>query len=211
MMMRSARSGCNADTCGIHRLTAIALKLILVTGQRPGEVVGMRWDEIQGDVWTIPATRRGKTDTEQSLYLTPTARDLLGQARDEVIRLAHRRGWEPSGLVFEHRPGKPATTAGLSKALTRYAEVLQMKDHPDWGCWHPHDLRRTCRTRLSEIGIAQEVAEKVIGHVQEGVVAIYNQHQYAVEIRNALEQWERRLLAIIDPPEDNILPFAKAV
>ena len=46
-----------AETCGIHRLTAIALKLILVTGQRPGEVIGMTHDEIEGDAWTLPASR----------------------------------------------------------------------------------------------------------------------------------------------------------
>ncbi|MCK7581534.1 MAG: hypothetical protein MZV65_41850 [Chromatiales bacterium] len=44
----------------MHRLTALALKLILISGQRPGEVVGMRWDEIEGDAWTIPAETPGQ-------------------------------------------------------------------------------------------------------------------------------------------------------
>ena len=201
----------NADTCGMHRLTVIALKLILLTGQRPGEVVGMRWDEIdrEGRLWNIPAARR-KTQVAHSIHLTETAGELLEQARAEVDRLSKRRRWEPSGFVFEQREGKPATTAGLSRALYRYADKLGIKDHPDWGRWHPHDLRRTCRTRLSEIGIGQEVAEKVIGHKQEGVVAVYNQHRYALEIRAALEAWERRLLGIVTSPEDNVLSFAKA-
>ncbi|MBK1724702.1 tyrosine-type recombinase/integrase [Thiocystis violacea] len=202
----------NVETCGIHRLTAIALKLILLTGQRPGEVCGMRWDEINEDaaVWSIPAARR-KTRTAHAVHLTETAMDLLAQARAEVSRLSERRGWESSGYVFEQRPSKPATTAGLSKALYRRHDALSNKDHPDWGHWHPHDLRRTCRTRLSEIGITQEVAEKVIGHKQEGVVAVYNQHKYALEIRNALEAWERRLLSIVEPTEGNVLSFAKAI
>ncbi|MEY6433120.1 tyrosine-type recombinase/integrase [Thioalkalicoccus limnaeus] len=201
----------NADTCGIHRLTAIALKLILVTGQRPGEVVGMRWDEIdeQSATWTIPAARR-KTEEGHTVHLTGTALDLLRQAKAEVQRLSERRRWEPGGYVFEQREGKPATTAGLSRALDRYAERLGAKDHPDWGRWHPHDLRRTCRTRLSEIGIAQEVAERVIGHKQPGLVATYNQHRYHHEIRAALDAWDRRLLAIVHPPEDNVLAFARA-
>lgn len=195
-----------SDTCGIHRLTVIALKLILVTGQRPGEVVGMTWSEIdeRAAVWNIPAARR-KTRLAHSIHLTQTALDLLNQARAEVARLSARRRWEPSGFVFEHREGKPATTAGLSRALDRYAERLGAKEHVDWGRWHPHDLRRTCRTRLSEIGITQEVAEKVIGHKQAGVVAVYNQHRYSLEIRAALESWERRLLAIIEPPSDNVV------
>ncbi|MBK1655368.1 tyrosine-type recombinase/integrase [Allochromatium vinosum] len=200
-----------ADAVGVHRLTALALKLILVTGQRPGEVVGMRWDEVEGETWTIPASRRGKTSTAHSVYLTETARVILEQARAEVARLSERRRWEPSGYVFEHREGKPATTAGLSRALDRYADQLGAKDHPDWGRWHPHDLRRTCRTRLSEIGISEEVAERVIGHTKLGVVGVYNQYKYALEIRAALEAWERRLLAIVNPTTDNVVSFAKVV
>ncbi len=200
-----------ADTCGIHRLTAIALKLILLTGQRPGEVVGMRWEEIdeKAAVWTIPAARR-KTEDGHTVHLTAVALDLLRKAEAEVQRLSERRGWKPSGYVFEHREGQPATRAGLSKALYRYADALGIKEHADFGRWHPHDLRRTCRTRLAEIGISQEVAERVIGHKQQGVVAVYNAHKYAVEIRAALEAWERRLLAIIDPPEDNVVSLARA-
>jgi integrase len=189
-----------ADTCGIHRLTAIALKLVLVTGQRPGEVIGMRRDEIEGDVWTIPAARR-KTGTGHVVHLTPTALALLDQARAEVSRLAKRRGWPASPYVFEFREGKPGTTAALSKAVTRYGNALGNRDHPDWGHWTPHDLRRTCRTRLSEIGIPQEIAERVIGHTAQGVVGVYDQHKYRDEIRAALEAWERRLLGIVEPPE----------
>ena len=198
-----------AESAGIHRLTALALKLILVTGVRPGEACGMRWDEIEGETWTIPASRRGKTNTAHAVYLTETAREILEQVRAEVARLSERRRWAPSGFVFEHREGKPATTAGLSRALERSADRLGAKDHPDWGRWHPHDLRRTCRTRLSEIGISEEVAERVIGHTKLGVVAVYNQHRYALEIRAALEAWERRLLAIVNPPTDNVVSFAK--
>jgi integrase len=198
-----------ADACGIHRLTAIALKLILVTGQRPGEVIGMTRSEIEGTAWTIPASRR-KTGTGHVVHLTETALSLLADARAEVSRLAKRRGWPESPFVFEFREGKPGTTAALSRALTRYGDALGNRDHPDWGHWTPHDLRRTCRTRLSEIGIAQEVAERVIGHTAQGVVGVYDQHKYRHEIRAALEGWERRLLGIIDPPEANILPFAKA-
>lgn len=199
-----------AEVAGtMHRLTALALKLILVTGQRPGEVAGMRWEEIDGDTWTIPASRRGKTKTAHTVYLTETAREILEQARAEVERLSERRRWESSGFVFEHRKGKPATTAGLSRALESFADLFKSKDHPEWGRWHPHDLRRTCRTRLAEIGISEEVAERVIGHTKLGVVGVYNQHRYELEIRAALEAWERRLLAIIDPPTDNVVSFTK--
>jgi len=49
------------ESCGLHRLTALALKLVLLTGLRPGEVTGLHESEISGRIWTIPADRRGKT------------------------------------------------------------------------------------------------------------------------------------------------------
>lgn len=198
-----------AESCGIHRLTAIALKLILVTGQRPGEVIGMRHDEIDGNVWTLPASRR-KTGTGHVVHLTETALALLSEARAEVSRLAKRRGWPESPFIFEFREGTPGTTAAMSKALTRYSDALGNRDNPDWGHWTPHDLRRTCRTRLAEIGIPQEIAERVIGHTAQGVVGVYDQHKYQHEIRAALEGWGRHLLGIINPPEDNVVAFQKA-
>jgi len=54
----------------------------------------------------------------------------------------------------------------------------------------PHDLRRTLRTRLAELGVNDIVAERVLGHKLQGMMAIYNQHAYDVEKRQALDIWE---------------------
>lgn len=200
-----------ADGCGIHKLTAIALKLVLVTGQRPGEVVGMRWSEIDGTIWTIPGARRLKTETEQRVPLTETALELIAEAKAEVARLAHRRKWEAGDFVFAARPNGGITVNALDRAVARYREELGNKEHPDWGHWTPHDLRRTCRTRLSACGVSEEVAERVIGHGHKGIVATYNHHRYDSEKRAALEAWERRLLQIVGQrePEDNVVPLAR--
>ncbi len=186
-----------ADACGMFALTALALKLVLVTGQRPGEVSGMRWEEIQGTTWTIPASRRGKTDTAHSVPLTATALGILEQARVELQRLGKRRPTQPSGCVFEARPGAPITTAALARAVTRFAAALGNKDVDTWGNWSTHDLRRTCRTGLAAAGVNDVVAEAVIGHGRKGIAAVYDHYAYADEKRSALEVWERRLLAII--------------
>ncbi|EKE07862.1 MAG: Phage integrase, partial [uncultured bacterium] len=44
-------------TMDIYRASKLALKMILLTGQRPGEVCGMTWDELDGSTWNIPAAR----------------------------------------------------------------------------------------------------------------------------------------------------------
>ena len=187
----------NAEGCGIHRMTALALKLILVTGQRPGEVAGMRWDEVDGAVWTIPASRRGKTETEHSVPLTGTALALLEKAKAEASRLGKRRKKKPAGYVFEARPGVPVTTAAIGRAVARYTKALSNRDVDTWGHWTPHDLRRTCRTGLAGAGVTDTVAEAVVGHTRKGIIGVYDRHRYDDEKRAALETWERRLLRIV--------------
>lgn len=185
------------ETCGLHLLTALALKLVLVTGQRPGEVAGMHLDEIAGTTWTIPAARRGKTDSAHSVHLTRTALTIIAAARAEVARLADRRTAPASGHIFEAWPGRAVSNAALARAVDRMAGALGAKDVPPWGRWTPHDLRRTMRTGLSACRVRPDVAELTIGHVKTGIVAVYDQHGFEAERRVALEAWEARLLSIV--------------
>ena len=73
----------------------------------------------------------------------------------------------------------------------------------------PHDLRRTLRTRLAELGVSDVVAERVLGHKLQGILGVYNRHSYDTEKRQALALWERRLSAILGHPDtpSNVLQF----
>ena len=186
-----------AETCGMHRLTALALKLVLVSGQRPGEVAGMHEAEIDGNIWTIPATRRGKTDTSHTVHLTETALALIEAAKVERVRLKARRTVKPTGHIFEAWPGKPVNNAALARAVDRMAGALGAKDVQPWGRWTPHDLRRTMRTGLSACRIRPDIAEMVIGHTKKGIVATYDRFGFDAERRAALEAWESRLVQIV--------------
>jgi len=188
----------NAETCGLHRLTALALKMVLVTGQRPGEVAGMRMDEISGRWWTIPASRRGKTDSAHGVFLTDAALWIVTEAAEERDRLSRRRTEPPSGHVFEAWPGKPINNAALARAVERSRAAMGNRAAETWGHWTPHDLRRTMRTGLSAAKVRPDIAELTIGHTKRGVLAVYDQHGFEAERRAAHEAWERRLAAIID-------------
>lgn len=183
----------SVEGCGMRRLTALALKLTLVTGQRPGEVAGMRWDEVEEGVWTIPASRRGKTDSSHTVPLSPLALSLLEEAREEAERLQARRATEATGYVFEAVPGKPLTVNALSKAVSRYTDALGMKGE----AWRPHDLRRTMRTGLAMLGFLDEVSEVVIGHQKQGILSVYNQHGYDKDKRKALDAWAAHLEELV--------------
>jgi integrase len=92
----------------------------------------------------------------------------------------------------------------LSKAIRRHWAEIGFKEN-----FTPHDLRRSCRTRLAEIGVSDVVAERVLGHKLQGVLGIYNRHPYDAEKREALELWERRLREILGLAEamSNVIPF----
>ena len=162
---------------GVQTITLLALQMILLTGQRPGEVSGMRWDEITGNTWIIPPERRGKTQDAQAVPLTDTAWQILNRAKGT------------SAYVFSARNEQPIGATAIARAVRRYGEYLGS----DTPLWRPHDLRRTMRTGLATVGIPEHVAEVTIGHVRRGIAAVYDQHRYDKEKRQAIEAWERRL------------------
>jgi len=175
---------------GIDRTTLLALKLVLITGQRPGEVAGMRESEISGATWTIPAERRMKTESAHTVPLTATALALIEQARA-------LRGNGEGDAIFTRAKGRPLGTQGIAKAASRAADALGNEPDPTGGHWTPHDLRRTARTGMAAAGVSEIIAELAVGHTRKGIAAVYDQHRYEGEIRAALEAWEARLLAIV--------------
>src|SRR5262249_36461262 len=95
-------------------------------------------------------------------------------------------------FVFSGQTGaKPFS--GFSKAKKRLDRACGIAPHS------LHDIRRSVRTRLSELGVTPFIGELVIGHTQRGVHAVYELWRYTDEKRDALERWERRLLAIVAP------------
>jgi len=181
----------------IYRVSKLALKMILLTGQRPGEVAGMRFDEIDDDeFWNIPADRRKSGDPN---------RVPMNEMALEVVKQAKAYSGN-SVFVFKssYKKKKPVQRHALSRAIARHWEEMGFEEK-----WTPHDLRRTLRTRLAEIGVSDIVAERLLGHKLQGMLAVYNQHAYDEEKRQALARWERRLKEIVGiiEPESNVVPM----
>ena len=183
----------------IFRLVKLALKAILLTGQRPGEVTGMTWAELEGNVWIIPKERT-KNGEENRVPIVSMLADVIEQAKiyssDSlyVFRSSHSK----------EEKDVPVTVGALANSIRRHSEEMKINDR-----FTPHDLRRTLRTRLAELGISDIVAERVLGHKLQGVLGIYNRHGYDVEKRQALALWEQRLREILGLSESiqNVIPF----
>ena len=61
----------------------------------------------------------------------------------------------------------------------------------------PHDLRRTVRSRLSDIGVAPHVAEKILAHKLGGVLQVYDRADYLPERAAAMAAWDSKLRELL--------------
>jgi integrase len=96
----------------------------------------------------------------------------------------------------------------LDKAINSARKAKGIDDEiPNWRL---HDLRRTGRTLMAKAGVEGEVAERVLGHVIQGIEGVYNLHDYEAEKRDALEKLGAAIERILNPPANNVVPLAKA-
>ncbi len=156
-----------------------ALKLILVTAQRPGEVVQLNWADIDGDWLTIPAAR-SKNRIAHRVYLTHTAKDLLGSPGE--------------GFVFPRMEGKPYYVDALSKAVRNNRDIFETVGITPFT---PHDLRRTAGTMISAGGASRETLKAILNHVDRDVTAIYDRHGYDDEKKRTLSKLSRQIENLI--------------
>jgi integrase len=161
------------------------LRLCLVTGQRVGEIAGMRRTELnlEARTWSLPGSRT----KNKHPHLVPLS-DLAARIIREAIADA---GESPFVFPVGDTTASPNR---LARAVAR----------GDFGIadWSPHDLRRTALTKMAEMGIPPIVLGYVANHrttTKAGVtLAIYSKYSYENEKRQALEAWADRLLEIVE-------------
>ncbi len=177
------------------------LRLILLTGQRPGEVMGMSWDEIDFNqaLWTIPGSRT-KNESTQIVPLSTQAIRILERQRDELAaqrqkRIERQDGAPESPFVFPNRLLAKYSNAPINnvrKAVGRLQHRLDIKS------FSAHDLRRTCATNLGQMLVPGHVIARILNHKQKDVTsAVYNQYDYVKEKRDALEAWGKRVAQLV--------------
>jgi integrase len=184
----------------VSRLLGLALRLQLLTGVRPGEISGMRRDELENFTdpdragWLIPPHRM-KAKRAHYVPLSPLARATVTEALNLVP--------QDQPFVFASQKADGAIRANaLPIAMQRFAASLI--DNDDGGrTWKenpptPHDLRRTVATRLAGLGVPGEDVSTILAHAIAGVTKMhYDRYDRAREKRRALERWERMLSEIV--------------
>jgi integrase len=177
------------------------LQLILLTGQRPGEVMGMGWDEIDFSeaLWEIPGSRT-KNGRQHIVPLNALALRILHGQQETLStqREKRKKRKKPaigSPFVFPNRhlaKQAQAPAKMLRKMVNRIIKDLNIRP------FAPHDLRRTCATYLGKMEVPGFVIALILNHSLQGVTSkVYNRYDYLKEKRDALNRWGIRVHQIV--------------
>lgn len=158
------------------------VKLLILTGQRRGEIAALRreWIDESKRVICFPAS----VTKNRREHVIP-----YGLMGSEVFVGASAE----AGLLFPAR-GKDTPFNGFGKCKAALDRRISIEP------WTLHDLRRSFATNLAALGVAPHIVERLLNHASgtiSGVAAIYNRFQYMDEMRSAIDAWERRLGSLL--------------
>jgi integrase len=170
------------DDAGL--VVGTALKVLLLTGQRPGEVTHMRREHIVDGWWQMPGEKipalgwpGTKNDQDHRVWLPEAVQKLLAELEEAT-----------DGFVFAGARG-PVTN--LSDVMRAICAQLGVKNKVT-----PHDLRRTHGTTITSLGFGREAMNRIQNHKEGGIADVYDQHKYAEENKRIMEDVAARILAL---------------
>jgi integrase len=159
-----------------------ALKVLLLTGQRPGEVAHMRHEHIVDGWWTMPGKPDPKTQWP-GVKNKQTHRVWLPAAAQAII--AELSDAEP-GLVFGC--GRQAMDAAM-RGICRSLGVERAT---------PHDLRRTHGSTVTALGFGRDAMNRIQNHKEGGIASVYDRHGYAEETKRVMEAVAAKIMSLAE-------------
>ena len=184
--LKSIWKACNKPTDEMPAAFPIIVKLLMLTGQRRGEIAALQTSWIQKDQITLPAAAT-KNGRESTIPITALTASTMKRSASSISFTS-----EPT-LLFPARGTKDKPFNGWSKSKAALDKLSGVKG------WTLHDLRRTFSTRLAEFGTPPHVIERLLNHTSgtiSGVAAVYNRHHFMPEMRVAVEKYEKFLLKL---------------
>lgn len=164
---------------GGYRTTVIALRLLLLTFVRTGELRKALWSEFDLDAaeWRVPAERMKMREP----HIVPLSRQAVVLLKELQTYTGGR------GLLFPNyrRPKDCMTATTLNRALERMG--FNGKDSIGFSA---HGFRATASTLLNEKGYRSDVIERQLAHAERDKVrASYNHAEYMEERKAMMQEW----------------------
>jgi integrase len=149
------------------RQAANIIRMLLLTGARSGEVMGLRWDAVEAGIWTKPASTT-KQKADHVVPLSAPAQQLLAgiERTSEFVfpgmgNTGHKRDIQKSWQTI-------CRSAGITKPL------------------RIHDLRHSFASQLASTGASLSLIGALLGHSSPNTTARYT-HLYDDPLRKAVE------------------------
>ncbi|MGD0882271.1 MAG: site-specific integrase, partial [Acidimicrobiales bacterium] len=173
-----------------------AFVLLVETGMRLGELLGLRWEDVdleagQLSIYQTLSTLDGKivldepktASSRRPYELSPQAVKALRshQARQAAERLAMGEWWTASGLVVVSDFGTPVDPSNFRRVFRKVSKEAGIE-----GC-HPHELRHTAASLMLSRGVPLHVVSDVLGHSSISVTKDVYGHLVAGERRAATD------------------------
>jgi integrase len=173
--------------------TGIALRVLLLLGQRPGEIAAMHREHIDREGWWhMPGLPKGKwpgtkNARNHSVWLPKAVLELIGSGVGFPT---------PDGLAFGGQPAK--TARAMRAAMAKICSELGVEQAT------PHDLRRThgsCITRLLGFG-GRSALNRIQNHIEGGIATVYDRYGYSEETKRVMDQVAAELMRIAERRAD---------
>jgi len=164
-----------------NQIAANAVRLLLLTGARRGEVLGATWDQfgLKGGVWTKPSAHT-KQEREHRVPLSAPALKLLVDMRTDAEQRAAEKRRDVSPYVFPARVGN----GPMVEIKTAWAALCKAADISGVRI---HDLRHSYASMLASAGLSLPVIGALLGHTQPNTTARYA-HLFDEPLRAATER-----------------------
>ncbi|MNT32997.1 Prophage CP4-57 integrase [compost metagenome] len=163
------------DSTNIHILTRCAIRLLVLTAVRPGELRAAQWSEfdLDGDTWAIPASRM----KARRQHLVP----LPHQAVKILRQLQEITGKYPLLFPGQQKADRPMSENTINKALRLMGYA---------GRQTGHGFRHLLSTELNERGYHKDWIERQLAHGDEDEIRdTYNHATYLPQREIMMQEW----------------------
>ena len=188
-----------AATKGFGRDNYLTVKLLLILCVRKSELIkALKSDfDLVSETWTLIKTtsKKGKS------IVIPLPVQAIDALNELFIRAADSDSLLPARSA-QHRKLAHISEATINVALSK----IKNNEH-----FTVHDLRRTGKTKLQEIGVDEYISERCLNHKVSGVQGTYGRHDFFDERKKALQLWANYLEACETGKEWNVTPIRKAI
>jgi integrase len=179
--------------------TGSLFMLMLVTGVRRGEALGLRWEDVdlkKGVISIRQQLQRIDGELKVTEVKTEKSRRSINVPKSLVEELkAHKSAqtktrletpvWHETGLVFTSAVGTALDPRNVAKRFTSVCRKAKV------GKWHPHELRHTAASLMLANGIALQVVSDILGHASIRITSDVYGHVLAPQRQEAAEVMAR--------------------